>query len=221
MVYGAFLQATGGLRFIQGLGARISSKVASGAGMLAVVTSTLVGTVTGSTAANITITGSFTIPLMKERGYSKEQAGAIELAASNGGQIMPPIMGAVAFILASYIGMPYVKVILYALIPALLYYACLGTYVQIQAKKGKFKRLDIPVKGRDLLLDAPLFLGPFMVLVVLLLQGFPLPYVGFWSIISMIIIGLASHFLRKGSETKINWREAKNKRYASGSPYSS
>lgn len=208
MVYGAFLRASGGLRFIQQLGTFISSKVASGAGMLSVVTSALIGSVTGSTAANITITGTFTIPMMKERGYTAEQAGAIELAASNGGQILPPIMGAAAFILASYIGMPYVKVMLFATIPALLYFFTLAIYVQIQAKKRHFARLESKVSGRELLLDSPLFLIPFIVLVLLLVQGYSLMFVGFWSIVSIAATGITSHLLRK--EAKINWRTAKD-----------
>ncbi|MBI4284962.1 MAG: TRAP transporter fused permease subunit [Chloroflexi bacterium] len=207
MIYGAFLQASGGLRFIQGVGEWFASKVASGPAMLSVVTSSMVGMVTGSTAANITITGAFTIPMMKSRGYTPEQAGAVELASSNGGQIMPPIMGVVAFLLAAFIGIPYAKVMIFAIPSALFYYLGVGLYVEIQARKQRLGRLETRPSGRQLLLDAPLFVIPLFVLVIPLLMGFSLPYVGFWSIISIIVTGVISHFLRR--DARIDWQAAK------------
>ncbi|MBI4187421.1 MAG: TRAP transporter fused permease subunit [Chloroflexi bacterium] len=209
MVFGAFLQAFGGIRFIQHVGALAASKLAGGPAVMSVVTSALVGTVTGVTAANVAITGSFTIPLMKKAGYTKEQAGAIELAASNGGQILPPIMGITAFIMAEFIGMPYIKVAFFAFVPALLYFLTVFLYVQLQAKKAGSTPLVSSISRKEVFLDAPLFLLPFLVLVLLLVQGFSLMYVGFWSIVSVIATGIISSLLRKGA--RIDWKEAKER----------
>ena len=207
MIFGAFLRAFGGLRFVQQVGNVFSTKLASGPAVLAVVTSALLGSLTGSTTANVTITGSFTIPLMKEKGYTREQAGAIELAASNGGQILPPIMGATAFILADFTGIPYIKVCLFALIPALLYFATVFLYVQFQAKKAHLTPMPGGVNRRQLLLDAPLFVLPFLILVLLLVQGYSLMFVGFWAIVSTMGLGIISGLLRK--EARIDWSEAR------------
>ena len=209
MVFGAFLQAFGGLGFIHKLGLLVSSKSAGGPATLAVVTSALVGMVTGSTASNVAITGSFTIPLMKKHGYTSEEAGAIELAASSGGQILPPIMGVVAFLMADFIGMPYARVIYHALVPALLYFLALLLYVHIQAKKRHAKPFPVEVSVKEILLSAPSFLIPFLVLVVILLQGYSLMFVAFWSIVSVVAVGTISSLLRK--ELRIDWREAKEK----------
>ena len=102
----------------------------------AVVTSALVGTTTGSIGANIATTGSFTIPLMKKAGYTPEEAGAIEAAASSGGQIMPPVMGAVAFAMAGVTGIPYLKIALAATIPAILYFFTIGLYTFKAKRRG-------------------------------------------------------------------------------------
>ena len=96
--------------------------------MSAVVTSAMVGTLTGSVGANIVITGSFTIPLMKKIGYKPEQAGAIEAAADVGGQIMPPVMGAAAFAMARVTGIPYLRIAVAAVIPSILYFFVVGFY---------------------------------------------------------------------------------------------
>lgn len=209
MIFGAFLQAFGGIRFVYKLGILASTRFASGPAMLSVVTSALVGMVTGSTNANQAITGSFTIPLMKRRGYSPEQAGAIEMAASNGGQILPPIMGVAAFVMAEFIGMPYKQMIIYAIVPALLYFVTLAIYVQLQAMKARLTPEVIRIDVKDMMLDAPLFIIPFFVLVSLLMKGFSLMFVAFWSIVTTSVLGIASGYLRKGA--KIDWQEAKER----------
>jgi len=127
--FGGILNTFGGTRFIIGLGRWIGSKLSGGPAMVALFGSTFLGTVTGSTVANITITGSFTIPMMKKAGYSPEQAGAIETVSSNGGQITPPIMGATAFLMSGFAGLPYLEIVKAAIIPALLYVFCVFIYI--------------------------------------------------------------------------------------------
>ena len=135
ILFGSVLAASGGTRFIIGIGQMVGSRLTSGPAAVAVVGSSLLGTVTGSTAANITITGAFTIPLMKKVGYPPKSAAAIEAASSNGGQIMPPLMGVTAFVMAGYTGIPYVQIMIAAIVPPLLYYMLLMMYAQIQGKK--------------------------------------------------------------------------------------
>lgn len=196
ILFGAMLHAFGGTRFIIGIGQWIGSRLRSGPAAVAVLGSSLLGTVTGSTVANITITGAFTIPLMKKAGYTPAQAGAIEAASSNGGQIMPPIMGATAFIMAGFAGIPYITIILAAVVPALLYYFSVFLYVQLTAQKMKVEPILEPVSGKQLLLDAPLFFVPLAVLIFLLAQGYTLPYVAFWSMMTLVALALINH-LRK------------------------
>ena len=188
--FGGLLSAFGGTRFIIGLGRWVGCKFSAGPAMVALVGSSLLGTITGSTVANVTITGAFTIPMMKNAGYSPEQAGAIEAVSSNGGQITPPVMGATAFILAGFAGIPYMKVVVAAVIPAIIYYFCVFCYVQLTAKKQGLECMMEEIDVRQLLWDAPIFVTPIGILVYLLNKGFSLPYVGFWSIISIIALGL-------------------------------
>lgn len=190
--FGGLLSAFGGTRFIIGLGQWVGSKLSAGPAMVALVGSSLLGTITGSTVANVTITGSFTIPLMRRSGYKPEQAGAIEAVASNGGQITPPILGATAFVMAGFAGIPYMNIVVATIIPAVIYYFCVFCYIQLTAKKRKLEVDLEPVNVRELLLDAPIFLVPIGVLVWMLNMGYSLPFVGFWSIVSIVGLGILS-----------------------------
>jgi TRAP transporter 4TM/12TM fusion protein len=207
--FGGVLYAFGGTRFIIGVGLWVGSKLRSGPAMVALFGSTLLGTITGSTVANITITGSFTIPMMKESGYTPEQAAAIETVSSNGGQITPPIMGATAFLMAGFANIPYVEIAVAAIVPALLYFICVFFYITQTARKMEIRASVEPVKGRELLLDAPIFVFPLVVLVSLLIKGFTLPFVGFWSILTIIVVGLVSSALRK--DARLDMKETLNK----------
>ena len=190
IIFGAMLYAFGGVRFIMGVGKWLGTKFKSGPAAVAVLGSSLLGSMTGSTVANVTITGAYTIPLMKKGGYEPKQAAAIEAASSNGGQIMPPIMGATAFIMSGFTGIPYIHIALAVLIPAILYYLGLLIYVQINAFKLDIQVDHETINGKDLLLDAPLFVVPLGVLVFLLAKGFSLPFVVFWSIMCLVVLSL-------------------------------
>lgn len=195
--FGSALSVFGGLRFIMGVSRWIGSKFRSGPALTALLGSSLLGTVTGSTVANITITGAYTIPLMKSAGYRPEQAGAIEAVSSNGGQIMPPIMGATAFVMAGFAGIPYFDIMIAAILPALVYYFGALLYVQLTAQKMAVKAKPQPVNGKELLLDLPTFILPMAVLVYCLLRGYSLPFVGFWAIMTLVFVGLVSNLWSK------------------------
>jgi TRAP transporter 4TM/12TM fusion protein len=191
VLFGGVLQALGGTEFFMLLSRRLAGGMQGGPGMMAVVSSSVVGSITGSAAANVAITGSFTIPLMKKMGYRPEHAAAIEAAASNGGQIMPPVMGIVAFGMAGITGISYLTIITMALIPALLYFWSVGLYVYLRAGQLKIGRMeDRAVSGRRLLATLPVFVTPFVVIMVLLIRGNSVMYVAFWAIITTMVVSL-------------------------------
>jgi len=190
VVFGSVLQATDASKFFLEMAKLVGNKFKGGPGMMAVVSSAGVGSITGSVVANMTITGAFTIPLMKQVGYKPEQAGAIEAAASNGGQILPPVMGITAFAMAGVTGIPYIKICAMAVIPALLYFFNTGIYVQLQAVKQNISLAEEKVDTRELLKTAPVILIPFILIVVLLAIGYSVMFVGFWAIFSVIVLSL-------------------------------
>ncbi len=190
VVFGGILQSVGATRFFLQLAKVLGSKFKGGPGMVAVVSSAGVGSITGSVVANMTITGSFTIPMMKQVGYKPVQAGAIEAAASNGGQILPPVMGITAFAMAGVTGIPYIKICAMALLPALLYFFNAGTYVQLQAVKQDIAFADEKVDLRELLLTAPIILVPFALIVVLFIMGYSVMFVAFWAIVTIVAASL-------------------------------
>ncbi len=203
--FGAALEAFGGLRFIKTVGFLLASKFRSGAAALSIFTSAFLGSVTGSTVANITITGSFTIPLMKNSGYKAEQAAAIETAASSGGQILPPIMGATVFLMAGYTGIPYIDVVKASFIPAIMYFAVLLLYAELNAKKLDIKPLPPQkINKADLLWDAPIFLVPLTLLMILLINGFSLMRTILWCLACVSILGT---ICSQRKSAQLEWRE--------------
>lgn len=135
IIFGAFLERTGIAAFFISFANRVAGWSSGGAAKVAVISSALCGMVSGSSVGNTVTTGSVTIPMMKKTGYKPEFAGAVEAASSTGGQIMPPIMGAAAFLMAEYMGIPYIEVATKALIPALLYFTGIFITVHLEAKK--------------------------------------------------------------------------------------
>jgi len=198
VLFGGLLQAMGSTKFFMLLARLAAGRLQGGPGMMAVLSSSLVGSITGSAAANVAITGSFTIPLMKKVGYKPQHAAAIEAAASNGGQIMPPIMGIVAFGMAGITGIPYLNIITMALGPALLYFWATGLYVYFRAGQlniGYMEEKKVDIK--ELLFSLPSFVTPFVVILVLLIKGYSVMYVAFWAIVSSIVVS----YLRKDRPT--------------------
>lgn len=192
VLFGAVLNITGAGDFFVDISNAIAGKLAGGPAQAAVVSSMLMGTINGSGAANVVTTGTFTIPLMKRVGYKPHFAGAVEAVASNGGQIMPPVMGAVAFLMAELTSISYASIMLAALFPAILYYITLSSSVYFNAKKNNFKGMsanEIP-KFFDVLKKGWLYLAPLIILIILLVKGFSPQKAAFFAIVVTFIIGL-------------------------------
>ena len=173
LLFAAFLMRTGISRLFIDLASVIAGRYVGGPAKVSVVVSALEGMVSGSSIANTVASGSFTIPLMKRLGYEKNFAGGVEAAASTGGQILPPILGAAAFLMAEITGIPFSQVALAALIPAILYFSCVFLSVHLEAKKIGLRPIpsdEIP-KFRTLIGRLHLLL-PLLVLIYLLFSGF-------------------------------------------------
>lgn len=172
IIFGAFLERTGISNFFINFANRIAGWSSGGAAKVSVIASALCGMVSGSSVGNTVTTGSVTIPLMKKTGYKPEFAGAVEAASSTGGQIMPPIMGAAAFLMAEYMGIPYLEVAAKAIIPAILYFGGIFIAVHLEAKKLGLKGVpkDSLPKWTDLARDCYLVI-PLVLLVWLVASG--------------------------------------------------
>lgn len=168
IIFGAFLERTGISKFFIDLANAIAGASAGGPAKVAVISSALCGMVSGSSVGNTVTTGSVTIPMMKRTGYKAEFAGAVEAAASTGGQIMPPIMGAAAFLMAEYMGIPYSQVALKAILPAVLYFAGIYIAVHLEAKKLGLKGIPKEELPRIIkLLPKIYLLLPLIILVIM------------------------------------------------------
>lgn len=190
LVFATFLKASGVGDWMTGLAMGACGGSVGGPAKAAVIASALQGTVSGSSVANTVSTGSITIPLMKKTGYKPEFAGAVEAAASTGGQIMPPIMGAAAFIMTEYTGLPYSNIALAACIPALLYFTGIFTNVHFEALKNGLT--GIPKEQRpvvkELLKRGWYMVLPIIVITVLLVQGRSAMTAAIWGIASCIVV---------------------------------
>ena len=207
IIFGAFLERTGIAEFFISLANRIAGWSSGGAAKVAVISSALCGMVSGSSVGNTVTTGSVTIPMMKKTGYKPEFAGAVEAASSTGGQIMPPIMGAAAFLMAEYMGVPYIDVAVKAIIPALLYFTGIFITVHLEAKKLGLQGIprDQLPKISFLLKNCYLIL-PLVLLVWLVSTGTrTMAYSAAISILGAFVIGFINFFmteLRLKSEDK-------------------
>jgi TRAP transporter 4TM/12TM fusion protein len=177
VVFGSFLDATGATRFIIDLAQRLFRNSTGGPAKVAVLSSGLMGSVSGSAVANTAATGTFTIPMMRSSGFSPEVAGGITAAASSGGALRPPIMGAGAYMMLEIIDPPvtYIEVIRAALLPAILYYLSLLLMVHLYAKRLAIKKVDLPQrKTAETVgpLEGTIFFGSLGVLIVLLVIGY-------------------------------------------------
>ena len=196
IIFGAFLERTGIANFFISLANRVAGWSSGGPAKVAVISSALCGMVSGSSVGNTVTTGSVTIPMMKKTGYKPEFAGAVEAAASTGGQIMPPIMGAAAFLMAEYMGLPYAKVAVKAILPAVLYFTGIFIAVHLEAKKLGLKGLsreEMPA-WKDLGRKCYLLL-PLILLVWLVSTGAKtMQFSAAVSILAAVVVG----FLNKG-----------------------
>jgi len=200
ILFGAFLLKSGAGDFIVQLAQALAGKRVGGPAKIAIISSGFMGSVSGSAVANTVTTGSMTIPLMKKLGFRPSFAAGVEAAASTGGQFMPPIMGAGAFIMAQWTGISYLHIIAVSAIPALMYFLTVGFFVHLEALKTRVETLDeekLP-SVREVLKTGYVFLVPVGLLILLLVRGFTPTYA---AVISMGAIVVVS-WLRK--ETRMS-----------------
>ncbi len=190
VIFGALLEKSGAGRVLMDIATGATGKSRGGPAKAAVVGSSLMGMISGTAVANVLTTGTISIPLMKRNGYRKHVAGAVEAVASTGGQLMPPVMGAAAFIMADLTETPYLDIAKAAILPAVLYYIVLFAVVHLEAAKHNIPVLEgeelpkiIPtlISGGHLLLALPIFAG-------MLIVGYSVMYASFWAIVTTIVV---------------------------------
>ena len=207
ILFGAFLDKLGAGNFFIQLALALTGRRRGGPALTSVLASGLMGSISGSSVSNVVTTGTFTIPLMKRTGYSALFAGAVEAVASTGGQIMPPVMGAGAFVMAELLGISYTHVALAAAIPAILYFTSLGLMVYFEARRKKLSVLsadEIP-RAKDTLRKGYHLLIPLAVLIYLLVVRQLSPMLsGFYAICALVVTASLFILIR---EKRFPWRE--------------
>lgn len=204
LLFGAFLVKTGVGQYFNDLALSIAGKRIGGPAKVAIFSSALQGTISGSSVANVVTSGSFTIPMMKKLGYKKEFAGGVEAAASTGGQLMPPVMGAAAFLMVEFIGgITYWEIAKAAAIPALLYFTGIWIMTHFEAKRLGLRGLkDEEMPNRKEVLSKIYLLLPILAVIILLMSGMSVVRAALWSIV--ITVGVSA--IRK--ETRISVKDA-------------
>jgi TRAP transporter 4TM/12TM fusion protein len=190
ILFGAILVRSGAGRFFINVALALTGSKVGGPAKASVVSSCLMASVSGSAVANVVTTGSFTIPLMKRIGYRSHFAGAVEACASSGGQIMPPIMGAAAFIIAEFLNIPYLHVALAGLFPALIYFFSIFVMVHFEARKRNLTTIsphELPSFREEVKRGGHLFVS-ILVIIVLLVVGYTPMFASFWAIISILVL---------------------------------
>ena len=200
VLFGAFLKYSGFSKFINDFSLTLVGQSPGGPAKVAVIASALMGMINGSAVANVATTGTITIPLMKRTGYKKEFAGAVEAVASTGGQFTPPIMGAVGFVMAEFLGISYTKVMIAAIIPAFLYYLGLLFAVHFEAKRlglSGLSKENIP-NAMQVVKEQGHLVIPLVVLIALMFMG----YTPLFAAVVAIFVTVAASWLRK--ETRMD-----------------
>ncbi|NOX33491.1 MAG: TRAP transporter permease [Deltaproteobacteria bacterium] len=198
VLFGAILETTGGGAFFIDMAYALTGRFSGGPAKAAVVASGFMGSVSGSAVGNVVATGSFTIPMMKKVGYRSHVAGAIEAAASTGGQLMPPIMGAGAFLMAEFTNTSYLTIIKVALVPAIMYYLTVLIFVHYEAQKFGLKgqpKENLP-KFMTVLKHGLHFIIPVLILIYVLVSNYSPMMAGFVAVVSTLSISIIEKFLR-------------------------
>ncbi|WP_447042986.1 TRAP transporter permease [Vreelandella sp. H-I2] len=197
VLFGAFLECTGAGKFFIDMAYAATGRQRGGPAKAAVLASAGMGSISGSAIANVVTTGAFTIPLMKRLGYKPKQAGGIEAAASTGGQIMPPLMGAGAFLIAEYTNTPYLDIVKVSILPAIMYFATVYLFVHIIALKQGMQGLpkeELP-QMRQVMKEGWHFLLPLAVLVWLLAMSMSPMRVGYYAVVTMVAVAVIRYAL--------------------------
>jgi len=196
MIFGGFLVVSGASSFVIELAKVVAGRVKGGAAFVAVLASALTGTISGSAVANTASTGVITIPLMKANGFRPKFAAGVEAAASTGGQLMPPIMGAGAFVMASYTAIPYGTIVAVSIVPAILYFLSVAFIVRIEAVKyDAGAEIDMTVDKGKLLSGGLVFVIPLTVMIWMLLSGVTPAFAACWATASLIVTSWATRLL--------------------------
>jgi TRAP transporter 4TM/12TM fusion protein len=204
VLFGAFMEKSGTGQLFMDFAMSITGHTAGGPGKVAVVSSSLFGTVSGSAVANVMVDGPITIPLMKRTGFRPPFAAAVEAVASTGGQLMPPIMGAAAFVMAEFLAVPYLQVAVWAVFPAFLYYLAVFFAVHFEAKRYKLAgvpKSELPRFGSVMAERGHLFV-PILVVLGGLIGGYSAPLCALWGALSCLPLAL----LRATTRAGITWR---------------
>lgn len=202
ILFGALLEKTGAGQFFIDLAYALTGRQRGGPAKAAVVGSAMMGSISGSAIANVVTTGAFTIPMMKRVGYAPREAAGIEASASTGGQMLPPVMGAGAFIMAQLLGVPYAEIVKYAIVPALMYFVAVFFFVDIIARRKGIEGLkpeDLPDLKKTFLQGFQ-FLIPLILLIVLLFQYYSALQAGLYSMIALVVVSLFR------AHSRISWR---------------
>ena len=198
VLFGAFLESTGGGNFFIELAYALTGRFSGGPAKTSVVASGFMGSVSGSAVGNVVATGSFTIPMMKRVGYRPHVAGAIEAAASTGGQLMPPIMGAGAFLMAEFTNTSYLTIIKVALVPAIMYYVTVLFFVHFEAKKQGLEgqpRDKLPRVGQTVK-NGLHFIVPVAILIYVLVNNYSPMMAGFVAVVSTVAASMSANAVR-------------------------
>jgi len=202
ILFGAFVERSGAGKMFMDFALSLTGHSVGGPAKVAVITSGMFGTISGSAVANVMTTGTFTIPMMMRLGYRPAFAGAVEAVASTGGRIMPPIMGAAAFVMAEFLGVSYLTVAAFALVPALLYYIAVFVAVHFEALRTGMKGLpreECPRLGLVMKERGHLFI-PLVIIIGVLVAGYSAPYAALFGILSVVPVAL----MRKTTRSEIN-----------------
>ncbi|MDA9646258.1 TRAP transporter permease [Candidatus Pelagibacter sp.] len=200
VLFGALLETAGGGKYFLDLAFAMVGKMRGGPAKAAILGSGMTGLISGSSIANTVTTGTFTIPIMKKTGFSKEKAGAIEVSSSVNGQLMPPVMGAAAFVMASFIGVTYFEIVKHAFLPAIISYVALFYISHLEALKLNLKGMDDPdvPNLKKTFLSGIHFLIPIFVLIYMLVYlRFTASYSIFYATIALIVVNLVYILIKK------------------------
>ena len=207
ILFGVLLEGTGAGHTLLKFAFILTRRTRGGPAQAAILASSMFGTMSGSVVANIVGTGTFTIPMIKKRGFTSTFAGGIEATASSGGQIMPPIMGAAALVMADLTGINYLSIALAALIPALLYYFSLFSSVTMEARKQNIEIKELDIDSRITVRDwinSILFVVPIFLVIFSLLFGSSTSRAGFYAVISILVLSFINPEIRKNPVKLLN-----------------
>src|SRR5687768_6028626 len=203
VLFGAFMERSGTGQLFMDFALSITGHAAGGPGKVAVVSSSLFGTVSGSAVANVMVDGPITIPLIKRTGFRPPFAAAVEAVASTGGQIMPPVMGAAAFVMAEFLAVPYAQITIWAILPAFLYYLAVFAAVHFEAKRYKLAGIpasELPRFGNVMLTRGHLFI-PIVIVLTGLIYGYSAPLCALVGALSCLPLAL----LKRSTRAGISW----------------